>query len=648
MKILKTRELGQIVEKVEAGQRVTYDEGLKLMNSHDLITLGYLGNLVRRRVSGESVYYTVNYNLNPTNICVITCALCSYKREEGDQDAYVVSVKQAREKIQTLAPLGLREVHVVGGLYHKLPFSYFEELCQMVKAINPAIHVHGFTAVEIDFFARVYKMPLDEVLTRLKQAGLDSMPGGGAEIFAKRVRDVICKPKISGERWLAVHEAAHRLGIRSNATMLYGHIETPEERVDHLLVLRDLQDRSHGFWTFVPLSYHVENNPLGDLVKKGPSGLDDLRVVAASRVILDNFPHLKVLWMYLGIKLAQTALEFGGDDLSGTSIEEKIIHEAGATTPDHLDRGTIVQVIREIGRTPVETHSGYETSGESGKGGESEKKEKLKLGYLKYVNCLPFYYGLQRGVVRTPVELLQGSPVQLNQWLASKELDVSPISSVEYARHQDEYVLLPDFCLNSVGEVKSVLLVSRVPVQELKGKSVMLTNTSATSQVLLKTILAKKYGIRPSYRAWGPNLGEMLKQGDAALLIGDEALMAPIENGLYYYDLAKEWQDFTGQPVVFVVWAVRKEIVKSRKAELVAFVAAMKQSLAYGLAHLDEVATLATASTGKLQYDFAAYYRCLGYSFSPPLRQALLTYYDQAADAGFIPACKTLKFMDGL
>jgi aminodeoxyfutalosine synthase len=347
-----------ITDKVRRDERLSRHEGVRLMNSDDILTLGRMADTVRRRKAGDHAYYGTNLNINYTNICVSRCRLCAFSRDGEDEGAYVMPLDEIEKKVSLWARKGLREVHIVGGLHNGLKIGYFEEMLRRIKSIDRRVFIQAFTAVEIEHFAKVSDITVGEVLRRLKESGLGAIPGGGAEVFSERVRKEICEHKISGQRWLEIMEEAHNLGIRSNATMLYGHIETGEERVEHLLALRELQDRTGGFLCFVPLAFHPQNTGLSTRTK-GTSGYDDLRVLAVSRILLDNFDHIKSLWMYLGMRMAQVALSFGVDDLGATSIEEKIVHAAGARTPDRIEPSGLIRLIEKAGRIPVEVDSSY-------------------------------------------------------------------------------------------------------------------------------------------------------------------------------------------------------------------------------------------------------------------------------------------------
>ncbi len=349
--------LDDIDARLRAGERLDLEDGVRLWNERDLPALGALANRVRERMHGDRVYFNVNMHLNATNVCVADCKFCSFARlEVGMPGAYTMTVDEAAAKIAA-APADTTEVHIVNGLHPGLPFSYYEELLSGIVALRPSLHIKAFTAVEIHWFAEHYGMDYVTVLERLMAAGLGSLPGGGAEVFAERVRRKICRDKVDAAGWIAVHHTAHRLGLRSNCTLLYGHIETIEERVDHLLRLRAAQDVSGGFQTFIPLAFHNENNALERL--PGPTAVDGLRLFAVARLMLDNIPHLKAYWAMLGVDTAQTALWFGADDIDGTVVEEKIYKMAGSHAPDALSRRELVRLIRCAGRQPVERDTLY-------------------------------------------------------------------------------------------------------------------------------------------------------------------------------------------------------------------------------------------------------------------------------------------------
>lgn len=343
--------------KVEAGQRLSVGDGLALDASNNLFALGEMANLVRERYNGNFAYYNVNTHINPTNVCVYKCDFCAFRADMDDPRAYTMDEGQVTEQAVQASRRGATELHIVGGLHNKLPFQYYVDVVRWVKAAAPEIHVKAYTGVEIEWFAKIERKPIRWILERLIDAGLGSLPGGGAEIFHPEVRDRICGAKASTETWLEVHRTAHQLGLHTNATMLYGHIEQGKHRIDHLDRLRTLQDETGGFQTFIPLAFHPDNSRMGELPK--PSGVMDLKTMAISRLMLDNVPHIKAYWVMLGIKTAQVALSFGADDLDGTVVHEKIYHEAGAETPQEVNVVEIERLIREAGRVPIERDTLY-------------------------------------------------------------------------------------------------------------------------------------------------------------------------------------------------------------------------------------------------------------------------------------------------
>jgi aminodeoxyfutalosine synthase len=350
--------LGDIVGKLDAGERLSFDDGVRLFECSDLLALGWLANREREKRHAGRTYYNFNIRLEATNVCVASCLFCSFARlRPGDAGSYTMSLEQAWDKLRERAHQPLTEIHVVNGLHPDLPFDYYLEMLRGFKRIRPGIHLKCVTAVEIAFFADLYKMSDEEVLRQLQAAGLDSLPGGGAEIFAERVRRKICHDKCGADRYLAIHKLAHGLGMRTNVTMLYGHIETKEERVDHMMRARDLQDESGGLQAFIPLAFHPDNNQMRKL--PAPSATDTLRVHAVSRLMLDNIPHVKAFWIATGVEVAQVSLWFGVDDLDGTVQEEKIYHMAGARTPEAMTTSAIRRLIRAAGRDPVERDTLY-------------------------------------------------------------------------------------------------------------------------------------------------------------------------------------------------------------------------------------------------------------------------------------------------
>jgi aminodeoxyfutalosine synthase len=350
--------VGDIADRIDAGARLSFDDGVRLFECPDLLALGWLANRERERRHGRQTYYNFNIRLEATNVCVASCLFCSFARlRPGDPGSYTMSLEQLWDKLRARAHQPLTEIHVVNGLHPELPFDYYLDMLRGFKRVRPGIHLKCFTAVEIAFFADQYGMTDERVLRELMSAGLDSLPGGGAEIFADRVRRKICHDKCGAERYLEIHRLAHRLGMRTNTTMLYGHIETAAERVDHMLRVRALQDDTGGLQAFIPLAFHPDNNQMRKL--PAPTAAETLRVLAVSRLLLDNVPHVKAYWIATGVEVAQIALWYGVDDLDGTVQEERIYHMAGARTPEAMSTGDIRRLIRAAGRDPVERDTLY-------------------------------------------------------------------------------------------------------------------------------------------------------------------------------------------------------------------------------------------------------------------------------------------------
>ncbi|MGC2528573.1 MAG: aminofutalosine synthase MqnE [Candidatus Acidiferrum sp.] len=354
---INDQRLQPIAAKVLAGERLSLEDGIALYRSPDLLAVGWLANYVREKRHGNTTYFNVNRHINPTNVCVAHCKLCAFGRDPNAPGAYTFALEEIYERAQQGVREGATEFHIVGGLHPDLTFDHYLELVRGLKQRCPTVHIKAFTMVEVHYFSRIAKIPIEEVLIKMKEAGVDSCPGGGAEIFHPRVRKIICDHKTSGQMWLNTAKKAHEAGLRSNATMLYGHVETEEERADHLVKLRELQDETHGFVAFIPLAFHPDNTALSHIPK--PTGYADLRNIAVARLMLDNFDHIKAYWIMLSPSIAQIALRFGANDLDGTVVEEKIYHDAGAKTSEFTPRAELERLIRAAGRTPVERDTLY-------------------------------------------------------------------------------------------------------------------------------------------------------------------------------------------------------------------------------------------------------------------------------------------------
>lgn len=349
--------LGEIAEKVFRQERLSCADGVALYETPALDVVGELANHVRERIHGDLTYFNVNQHINYTNICNKLCRFCAFQRLPKQEGAYWMTPEQVAQKIREHLDEPVTEVHMVAGIHPKLDYDYYLDILRAVKETRPDIHIKAFTMVELDQIAKKAKKPLEEVLPELVEAGLGSVPGGGAEVFSERVRQETYHLKISGDEWLETARKVHQAGLRSNCTMLHGHVETIEERVDHLNRLRLLQDETGGFQTYIPLSFHPENSEMSHV--PAPTAVDELRELAVARLLLDNIPHIKAYWILLDIPIAQLALSYGADDVDGTVVEEKIYHEAGATTPQEVARAELIEWIEDAGRVPVERDTLY-------------------------------------------------------------------------------------------------------------------------------------------------------------------------------------------------------------------------------------------------------------------------------------------------
>ncbi|MEE9515098.1 MAG: aminofutalosine synthase MqnE [Candidatus Brocadiales bacterium] len=356
-KVPVTSTLRDIYDKVLAGKRLNREDGVRLYESNDLLLIGHMANIVRERKNGDKTFYIINRHINYSNICKNQCRFCAFSKEEGDEGSYAMTLDEVIEEAEGVVDQGATEIHIVGGLHPKLSFDYYLEMLGRLHRRYPQVHLQAFTAVEIAHLAEGAGLSIRDALLALRQAGLGSIPGGGAEVFSSRIRKELCPDKLEGEGWLGVMREAHRLGIKSNSTMLYGHMESAGERVDHMLELRRLQDETGGFMTFIPLAFHSDNTFLEGLPRT--TAALDLKTLAIGRLMLDNFTHIKAFWIMLGVKLAQISMSFGVDDIDGTVLVERITHSAGADTPEELPVEEIVRLIEEAGRRPVERDTLY-------------------------------------------------------------------------------------------------------------------------------------------------------------------------------------------------------------------------------------------------------------------------------------------------
>jgi aminodeoxyfutalosine synthase len=355
--LIEKSGLAFILEKVKAGERLSIEDGIRLYECPNLPAVGYLANLVRERLNDNRAYYIYNQHINYSNICINGCRFCAFRRQEGEAGAYRMTVEEIAEKVRERSDEPIKELHIVGGCDPDLPYDYYLDMMRTIRSTRPDVHIQAFTCVEIAHLAGLAGKSVQAVLEELRDAGLGSLPGGGAEVFSPRIRESLCEKKLSPEGWLSVAGTAHRMGIPSNATMLYGHHETFRERAEHLARLREAQDEAPGFLAFIPLAFHPKNTELESL--PGPTGKDDLMNIAVARLMLDNFPHIKAFWIMIGPKLAQISLSFGADDMDGTVIEEKITHMAGASTDQVFPVNELKRFILEAGREPLERDTVY-------------------------------------------------------------------------------------------------------------------------------------------------------------------------------------------------------------------------------------------------------------------------------------------------
>jgi aminodeoxyfutalosine synthase len=358
LSLVKDKNLVPIIDKVLNEERLDFEDGVQLFRTNDLLTLGTLANYITEKKNGKYAYFVINRQINPTNVCTLDCKFCAFAdMDKTSPKAYEMDYNQIIEKAKYAVENGATEVHIVGGLHPDWDFERYLNIISVIRKNFPDLHIKAYTAVEIDYLSQLSGLSYKEVLEKLVEAGLNSLPGGGAEIFSPRVRRIIAPTKIGWKKYLEIHKTAHELGLHSTTTMLYGHVENAEERVDHMIKIREAQDETGGFTCFIPLAYQPENNDLE--ITEHTAGIDDLKTIAVSRLILDNVPHIKAYWVMIGEKIAQIALNFGADDMDGTVMEEKIAHFAGAKSPTQQQKDRLIKLIKEAGKIPVERDTLY-------------------------------------------------------------------------------------------------------------------------------------------------------------------------------------------------------------------------------------------------------------------------------------------------
>lgn len=545
----KDKNLIPIWEKVQSGQELTFEDGIALYNSQDLISIGKMAHWLQREKSGDAVYFVVNQKIEPTNICVLSCKFCDFAVKKNSPEAYEMTIEAILEKLNP----ELLEVHITGGLHPDWQWDYYVNMVREIKKHFPKIDVKAFTAVEIDFFSKKFKKSIEEVLLELKEAGLRTLPGGGAEVFSERVRRLLFNQKIGAKRWLEIHKTAHQLGIRSNATLLYGHIETIEERVKHLILLRELQKETGGFLSFIPLAFQPGDTGIKPR-NQFTSAIDDLKTIAISRLMLHNFDHIKAYWVMLTEELAAVALNFGADDMDGTVGGERIAHDAGAISPMQLAKNKLIKIINDANKIPVERDIFY-------------KPVKLHsnniIGRVSYLNTLPFFKFLDN----REYKIFPAPPRQLGFLFKDGNIDAGIVSLVDYFEKENDFTFLK-YGIVGNKNVKSVILYSKYPIEKLDKKNIAVTDETSTSFRLLQVLLEMKYGLDVVYVREKISAREKnLPSFDAFLTIGDDALRFmkhKLEGFDYIYDLAQLWYEWQGLPFVFAVWAVKKDLSQQK------------------------------------------------------------------------------------
>jgi len=543
--------LSPIWEKILAGERLDLKDGLTLFRSPDVLSIGKMAHAMQRQRSGDAVYYVLNQKIEPTNVCVLSCKFCDFATKKGRPDAYEMTIEEILGK---LTP-EIHEVHITGGLHPDWEWEYYLEMLRRIRSHAPNADIKAFTAVEIDFFHKKFRMPIEEVLQQLQEAGLCTMPGGGAEVFSERVRKLLFNQKIGAKTWFDVHKTAHRLGIPSNSTILYGHVETMEERVQHLLKLREAQDETGGFLSFIPLAFQPGETGIKPS-NRFTSAIDDLKMIAVSRLVLDNVPHIKAYWVMLTEEVASVALHFGADDMDGTVGGEKIAHDAGATSPMKLAKDHLVKLIRDAGKIPVERDVYYNPLNlDAGN----------VVGKIPYLNSVPFYAHFEQ----RRFKILPITPRRMGVLSRKGQIDAGLFSLADFLGQKETLEPL-QFGIATRDQVRSVLLFSNDGWLDLDGKTIGVTDDSATSVLLLRLLLEKRYGVRATLQRMHSGVND-LDQFDAVLLIGDAALRHTkrgLEGFDIVYDLAKEWYDWQKLPFVFALWAVKKSLGLEEKNEL--------------------------------------------------------------------------------
>jgi aminodeoxyfutalosine synthase len=589
----RDRQLVPIWNKVQRAERLSLEDGRTLFATADILSLGKMAYVAQQRRSGDAVYFVLNQKIEPTNICVLSCKFCDFATKGGRPNAYEMTIHEIVEKLND----EIHEVHITGGLHPDWNWEYYLEMLRQIRKAYPKIDVKAFTAVELDFFHKKFKIPIEEILVQLKEAGLQTLPGGGAEVFSERVRRLLFNQKIGAKAWLQIHKTAHKLGVPSNATILYGHIETIDERLNHLITLREAQDETGGFLSFVPLAFQPGDTGIKPR-NQFTSAIDDLKMIAVSRLMLDNIPHIKAYWVMLTEEVASVALNFGADDMDGTVGGERIAHDAGAISPAILAKDQLIKIIRDAGKIAVERDVFYNPLNIYG--------ERV-IGKIPYLNSVPFYERMERRRFR----ILPVTPRRMGVLAEKGQMDAGLFSLMDYMRQKESLEYLP-YCIATRDHVKSVMLFSNHGWKDLEGKTIGITDDTATSVQLLNVLLKKKYGIHAELQRMHSGVNDY-HRFDAVLLIGDDALRAN-KFGLagfeLCYDLATEWYEWQNLPFVFAVWAVKKSLDASQKHELSEII---RDSLASSENVLETVGEAHGKRIGLSSDEAGEYLRCFTY-----------------------------------
>jgi aminodeoxyfutalosine synthase len=601
--------LAPIWERILKGERLSMQDGQTMFATTDLLSLGKMAHYAQRRRSGDAVYYVLNQKIEPTNICVLSCKFCDFATKAGRPDAYEMTIHEILHKLNG----DIHEVHITGGLHPEWEWEYYLEMLRAIRKAYPEIDVKAFTAVEIDFFHKKFKLSIEDVLSQLKEAGLRTLPGGGAEVFSERVRRLLFNQKIGAKAWLQIHETAHTLGIPTNATILYGHIETIEERLDHLIKLREAQDKTNGFLSFVPLAFQPGDTGIKPR-NQFTSAVDDLKMIAVSRLMLDNIPHIKAYWVMLTEEVASVALNFGSDDMDGTVGGERIAHDAGAISPATLAKDQLIKIIKDAGKIPVDRDVYYNPL--------NVYSERV-IGKIPYLNSVPFYEQIER----RQFKILPVTPRRMGVLAEKGQLDAGLFSLMDYVKQKEAFDLLP-YCIATRDHVKSVMLFSNHGWRDLDGKTIGITDDTATSVQLLNVLLRKKYNVRAEFQRMHAGVNDF-DRFDAVLLIGDEALRAN-KHGLngfeLCFDLATEWYEWQKLPFVFAVWAGRKTLGDVMKHELEEIV---RLSLQSAEDILDSIGSVHGLRIGLTASEAADYLRCFTYKIGERELQAIDIFQSQ-------------------